>query len=733
MADVNSTDSSRRPPPGKEFLLEIGCEELPAGFIDPALAFLEVELPRLCQEHRIACGGVVVDGTPRRLTVMVADLAERQQDLEEEITGPAWSVAFDAAGVPTQAGLGFLNKTKLDPSTVYQKESKKGPVVAGKRTEIGRATAEVLPGLLQALLPKIPFHKTMRWGDRHVTHAQVFGRPVQWLLALFDGHALDIRFADVVSGNTTRGHRYHAPNPVKVTSTAAYLEALSNGQVMLSRRARASHIVEQALALATAEGGHLVVDAALVDLVKNLVEKPFPLLGRFDSKFLSVPRELLISEAREHQKYFMVNDAEGSLLPCFIVVAGADSKDKTALAAGNARVLRARFEDGAFYYRTDRERTLASRVVDLDKLVFHKELGHYGEKALRLVAIATRLVELLGSSFSKRSLDATAIGADARRAALLGKADLTCGVVNEFPELQGIMGRTYAKNDGESVDVAEAIEDQYAPRYAGAGLPRSHVGAIAGVADRVDTLLGILGIGKAPTGSADPFALRRAAVAVLSIVIERGYAFSLDDLLAASLDAFQRQGKLAKADQAKLVAEAKAFIAGRLRSVLIDRAAAKGFEDIADLVDAACSKDVAGGRGLNDLPDVEARVHALAALRAQDAAAFDGVAATFKRVSNIVKKAREEGNVVADVVPRAEELEHEAERVLRDAVAALSAPGSHHDTLSQVVALKPAVDRFFDDVMVMADNQRLRAARLGLLGSIVARLSAVADFTRLQG
>ncbi len=718
---------------GTELLLEIGCEELPAGFIDPALAFLQAELPRLCKEQRIACSGVVVDGTPRRLALMVDALAERQEDLEEEITGPQWSVAFDAHGQPTPAGAGFLNKNKIDASAVYQKDSKKGPVVAGKRKELGRPTSEVLPHLLESLLPSIPFPKTMRWGDRHMTNGQVFGRPVQWLLALFQGQPLSIRFADVVSGTTTRGHRYHAPGEVKVNSIAAYKRALVQGQVMLSRQERAELIVARVNELATAESGRLVADPALVDLVKNLVEKPFPLLGRFDSKFLVVPKELLISEAREHQKYFMVGGVDGSLLPCFVVVAGADSRDKVALAAGNARVLRARFEDGAFYFRTDRERTLASRVADLDKLVFHKELGHYGEKARRTVELADRIAQLVSSSLQRRGLDVQHTSAQATRAALLAKADLTSGVVNEFPELQGVMGRTYALHDEESVDVAWAIEDQYAPRHAGAALPRSDIGAIVGLADRLDTLVGILGIGKAPTGSADPFALRRAAVAVVGLAVEFGYSFSLEALAHSAVDAFQRQGKLATADKAKLVAEAKGFIAGRLRSVLIDRCAAKGFVDVADLVDAACSKDAAAGLSLDDLPDVEKRVQALAALRAAGPADFTGVAATFKRVSNIVKKARDEGNVVGVVVPAAEELEHPSERGLRDAVAELVAGNSHDETLRQVVQLKLAVDRFFDDVMVMADDARLRSARLALLGAIVARLSGVADFTRLQG
>lgn len=710
-----------------ELLLEIGCEELPAGFIDPALAYLETELPKALSEARIECQDVFVDGTPRRLMVNV-QAGARQQDLEEEITGPSWSVAFDAEGKPTQAGLGFLNKNGLEASSVYQKESKKGPLVAAKKREAGKATAEVLPAILEHLIAKIPFKKTMRWGDRHVTHGQVFGRPVQWLLCLFDNKPLSIRFADVVSGRTTRGHRYHANDEVKVTSVATYLAALKRGGVMLSRKDRAARIIDEARRLAQTAGGDLVEDQGLVELVKNLVEYPYPLLGRFDARFLEVPKELLISEAREHQKYFMVTGPTGNLLPCFVVVAGADSKDKEALAAGNARVLRARFEDGAFYFRTDRERSLGDRVKDLDKLVFHKELGHYGEKARRLVDVAAAITSELAEALIEAGVDVSRVGAEAGRAALLCKADLTTGVVNEFPELQGVMGRTYALKDAEPVDVAWALDDHYAPRLQGAALPRSHVGAITGIADRLDTMVGILGIGKAPTGSADPFALRRAAVAVISIAIERKYAFSLDVVIGAAVDAYHRQQKLTKVEKNKLVKDVRDFIAGRLRSVLIDRAAAAGFADVGDVVDAAL-----GARaGTDDLPDVWARVQAMAALRAKDTVAFTSAAALFKRVGNIVKKARDEKIHVGVLVPGADELEKEAERDLRDAVVTFTEARSHGDILARAVAMIPAVERFFVDVMVMVDDERLRAARLALLGSIVDRLVDVADFTRLQ-
>jgi glycyl-tRNA synthetase beta chain len=710
-----------------ELLLEIGCEELPGGFVDPALAFLENELPKLCAEHRLDCSDVVVDGTPRRL-VVTAQISARQRDLVEEITGPLWTVAFTDDGTPTPAGEGFFKKNGLDPSKAKKVEGKKGAVVGVTKTEAGRAAAEVLPGLLEGLIARIPFKKTMRWGDRHVTNGQVFGRPVQWLLALFGGKTLAIRFADVTSGNTTRGHRYHAPGEVVVKNAGEYRRALEKGQVMLSRKARAEHIVAEANRLASAVGGRLVHDEALIELVKNLVEKPWPILGRFDEAFLQVPRELLISEAREHQKYFMVTDDNGNLKPCFVVVTGADAKDKASLAAGTARVLRARFEDGAFYFRTDRERSLASRAGDLDNLVFHKELGHYGDKTRRIVAVGTALTDAVAETLRAVNREPVAVGAEVTRAATLCKADLVSGVVNEFPELQGIMGRYYALADGESADVAFAIEDHYAPRHAGAALPRSHVAAIVGIADRLDTIVGILGIGKAPSGSADPFALRRAAIAILTIAIERGYTFSLRGVVDAAIAAWRQQGRLAKAD-AGLAQQVVDFIAGRLKGVLVDKAAAAGFSDVGDVVDAA----LAARGGLDDLPDVWRRVQAVAAMRQEDVAGFAALAATFKRVGNIVKKARDEKQHFSATVPAEEALELPAERELAQAATTLVATDSHAETLRQVAALRPAVDRFFNDVMVMVEDPPLRQARLSLLAAIEGRLVDVADFTRLQG
>jgi glycyl-tRNA synthetase beta chain len=710
-----------------ELLFEIGCEELPAGFVDPALAFLEKAVDEALTTARLPHGRVIAEGTPRRLAVIVDDVAAKQEDKEDEISGPSWSVAFSRGAngelVPTQAGEGFLRKNNLKVTDVFEKETKKGPIVAAKVCEAGRPAGEILGALFEAILPKIPFKKTMFWGDARATHRQVFGRPVQWLLALLGGKPFEVKFADVTSGNTTRGHRYHAPQAVVVSSVSEYRRALERGHVVLSRAERRQMIIDGANALAKHAKGRLLEDAALLEIVKNLVEKPFPVLGTFEERFLEMPKELLISEMREHQKYFAVVDNTGALLPCFVVVAGSDSSDKAGLAAGNARVIRARFEDGAFYFRTDRERSLASRIEDLKSVVFHRELGNLWEKTARIAKVAERLAMDL-------DLDPTTTV----QTAMLSKADLTTGVVNEFPELQGIMGRTYARHDGMSHDVSVGIDEHYAPRHAGAALPTTVEGALTGIADRIDTLVGILGIGKAPTGNADPFALRRAAIAISHVLMDRGWRFSLEDTVALGVAAYKVQGKLAKADDMALVRQVVDFIRGRVRGVLVERCQARGLSGAEDIVDAA----MASRAGVDVLPDVEENAIALAELRARDPAGFTSLCKTFKRVGNILRQARTEGVLQGAVDGFENALKEPAETELLRAVNAtkVDTSGASLDVrrkmLGAAAQLKPTVDKFFDDVMVMTDDAALRSARLGLLAQIEGVFVDVADFTKVQ-
>ena len=714
-----------------ELLFEVGCEELPAGFIDPALAFLEGAIDQALTAARLPHGRVLAEGTPRRLVVIVDDVAAGQADLEEELQGPpasvAWSVGADGTRTLTAAGEGFLKKNNLVAGDLYEVAGKKGTVIAAKRREAGRPATDVLGPLLEGVLPKIPFKKTMSWGDGRATHKQVFARPVQWLLALFGSHALTVRFADVTSGDTTRGHRYHGPGAVRVTSVSQYRAALERGQVVLDRAERKQMILELAGKLAKQAGGALLHDEPLLEIVKNLVEKPFPVLGRFEERFLEMPKELLVSEMREHQKYFAVVDGAGQLRPAFVVVAGSDSPQKDALAAGNARVLRARFEDGAFYFRTDRESPLGARGPRLKDRVFQRELGSLADKTERIQALSTHLGMRLGLP------QPTLVGVF--RTAALCKCDLVTGVVNEFPELQGIMGRTYARHDGEPAAVAAGIEEHYAPRHAGATLPAGLEGAIVGIADRLDTIVGILGIGKTPTGSADPFALRRAAIGCAQIVLAHRFRFSLEDAVTFAVSAYRTQKKLEKVDPVALIRSTVEFLRGRVRGVLVERAAAQGLPGAEDIVDAA----MAARGGVDDLPDVDARVTALARLRAEQGAAFVSLAATFKRVGNILAQARQKGLAPSDVDPS--RLVDDAERALYDALAGVEARGTPADVdlaelrargAADLARLRPSVDRFFDKVLVMAEDPALRDARLGLLARLEEQLVEVADFTKVQ-
>jgi glycyl-tRNA synthetase beta chain len=654
-----------------------------------------------------------VDGTPRRLVVLVQKVAAKQNDSDEEIQGPAVSVAYGADGAATPALEGFLRKNNAKASDVVRIDSKKGPIVALRKRHAGQPTSAVLPALLEQLLPKIPFKKTMRWGDKHNTQGAVFGRPVQWLLALLHGAPLSFRFADVVAGNTTRAHRYHAPDAVVVKNVAHYLDVLERGQVMLSRAARKAHIEQQAQTLARSVGGTLLPDVGLLELVKNLVEKPFPILGHFDEKFLSVPKELLVSEAREHQKYFMIGDGNGGLKPAFVVVAGAAAADQHALAGGNARVLRARFEDGAFYYQRDTQQSLASRTAELERLVYQRELGTMAQKQTRIVRVST----WLALQCAPQSVDA--VGACAR----LCKNDLVTGVVNEFPELQGVMGRYYAVRDGEPADVASGIEEHYAPRVAGGPLPSGITGALVGIADRVDSIVGLLGVGKLPSGSADPFALRRAAASVAQVMIEHRLTVPLSDVVKQAIEAHRAQGLLLTAEQGKLLTQVLDFVRTRVKTVLQERAGSS---------DALAEAAMSARGGFDNVVDAHARVVALTQLRDRDAAGFQQLAATMKRVCNVVAQARDKGIQVQLNAPANTHPQGDAERRLVAAVGALPpSTKSYGDLLDAVVALKPLVDAFFDEAMVMVDDTAVRDARLSLLAKVEDRLVRLASFDRL--
>jgi glycyl-tRNA synthetase beta chain len=501
---------------------------------------------------------------------------------------------------------------------------------------------------------------------------------------------------------------------------------LAEAEVLLDGEARRAAIAEGAAALAGEVGGRVVPDEDLLDVVKNLVEKPWPIRGSFDAAFLDIPKEVLISEMREHQKCFAIEDDAGKLLPVFAVVAGSKPPDPDFVAAGHARVLRARFEDGAFYFRDDVKMPLADRVEKLGRVTFQRDLGTLLDKVHRI----ERLVGLMGQDLD---LDADAVKTT-QRAAHLCKADLITGVVGEFPELQGTMGRIYAEKSGESDEVARAIEEHYLPRHAGDALPQSQAGALVGLADRLDTLVGIIGIGKSPKGSHDPFALRRAAIAIAHILIERRHRLSLEKAIHDATNSFE--DRLTHSPD-QILEDVRGFIRARLKGVILERCQQAGLNAEADLIDAAIAA------GDDDLPDLDARVMALAALRHKAHDEFLQLAATFKRVGNIVKKARADGTFPDQDAIDLSLLTEAAEKELHDGVKALmnkSAGASeagdletgYRQHLESVAGLKARVDQFFDDVMVMAEDPALRAARLGLLAQLEGEVLSVADFTRIQ-
>jgi glycyl-tRNA synthetase beta chain len=691
-----------------ELLFEIGTEELPAGYLDPALDFLRDATATALDDARLTYGEVTTEGTPRRLVLRVTDLADRQPDREEEVTGPKASIAWGDDGALSKAGQGFLRGQGAQPEDAFKKETDKGEVIACRVFEAGQPASQVLPGLLEGLLPKVPFAKAMRWTDQRST----FGRPVRWLLALLDDLALELSFNELKSGDVTYGHRFHHPEARKVENTGAYEGALGGAAVVLKREDRRAAIAEKARALAESVGGRLVEDEGLLEEVANLVEKPWPVLGRFDERFLEMPRELLISEMREHQRYFAIEDDKGALLNAFVVVAGSEPPDAAHLAAGNTRVLRSRFEDGAFYFDEDRKIPLADRRNELTGMVFQRDLGTVLERCERIEALVAHLAGTLGVEGEARS--------DALRAGALCKADLVTGVVGEFPELQGIMGRDYALHHGEPAGAATAIEEHYWPLGAHGEPPRSKAGALVALADRLDVIVGILGIGKAPSGSADPFGLRRAAIGVARICLAHGFSAPLGDAVDAAANGLE--GKL-KLGHDEVVEQAKDFLAGRVRGVL--DAEIEGARR--DLVDAVM------GAGWEDLIDARARAEAIAKLRREDAEGFEQLAATFKRVANILKKARADGLSPDPQGADPGKLTLEAEKALLGAAEdASGSDGGYDEGLQALIALKPHVDKFFDDVMVMTDDEGLRDARLGLLARIEGSLEGLADFTRMQ-
>jgi glycyl-tRNA synthetase beta chain len=689
-----------------DLLFEIGAEEIPAGFAPGALQQLVQDLTRALDEGRLSHGEVRAVGTPRRLAVWAREVAARQADSSTQSLGPPVAQAFDAAGNPTPAAAGFARSQGVEVAALERVETPKGLRLAVTKLEKGQKAEKVLPAILERLVAGLRFRKVMR--SRHAD--ATFARPVRWMVALLGGKPLAVRHGEVRSGRVTFGHRFLAPRAIALRGTPEdYLARLARAGVMVDPEVRRAAVVREIEKAARKAGGRARPDDALVDQVTWLVESPTGVAGQFEKSNLELPAEVVISEMRNHQRYFAVVDDKGRLLPRFVAVSGTAVKDPAVSRHGYERVLRARLADARFFFEEDRKRKLKDRIEDLGRRTYQARLGSELDRVHRIGAVATALARAMGRE---------ELAADLLETARLCKTDLATGMVGEFPELQGTMGAHYARLEGLRPEVADAIEDHYRPVGAATEMPRGDLGALVGLADRLHQLVGIIGVGEKATGAADPYGLRRAAIGILRILIARGYHLSLAAAVEATLDALS--GVRLAADRAVVASQVLDFVRGRLRALW-------GEELDADLVEAVLAA------GFDDVVDARRRLEALAAVKARPD--FVPLAVTFKRVANIREKAGEGGAAAVDPAllrePAEQALAAELSRVEGE-VAELRARRDYGAVLLAVATLKPAVDRFFDGVLVMAEDAALRGNRLGLMRRVSDLFSDVADFRKIQ-
>lgn len=685
----------------RDLLVEVGTEELPPtalrrlmdAFHDGIVSGLETAEVAYRNSHRYA--------SPRRLAVLVEGVPEQQPAQDIERRGPALSAAYNDQGQPTRAAQGFARSCGVALDELDILRTGKGEWLVYRDRRPGARTVDLLPEIVDNTLAALPVPKRMRWGSSQAT----FVRPVHWVVALLGTEVVDMTVLDNRTGRETRGHRFHAPQPLRLAHAGEYERRLrEEGYVIADFDRRRAILLDDAQAKAAALGGELVADEALIDEVAALVEWPVALTGRFDERFLEVPAEALISSMQGHQKVFPVAGPDGTLMARFVTIANLESRDPDEVVRGNERVIRPRLADAEFFWNQDRKRPLAERVDDLRQIVFQQRLGSLHDKQLRVATLARSLAEEFRADPDR-----------AERAAMIAKCDLLTEMVDEFPELQGTMGRYYARQDGEGEDVAAAMEEQYRPRFAGDDTPVTPLGQALAIADRADTLVGIFAIGQPPTGDKDPFALRRAALGLARTLIEGERHIDLRRLFTRAASCLPED--LGGADQVEAVRD---FCMERLKGYYQEQGISP---EVFDAVDAV---------GVDDPLDFHHRVHACAGFLELEAAA--SLAAANKRVRNILRKnaqsvpeapvadrfvMEEERNLAACLEPLVAEIDE------------LAAAGHYEQALTRLASLRQPVDAFFDQVMVMAEDPAVRTNRLALLNRLAGLLGRVADISRL--
>jgi glycyl-tRNA synthetase beta chain len=703
------------------FLLEVGTEELPASFVVDALRQWQERIPKNLDEHQLTTSKVNVYGTPRRLAVLIEGLPTQQSDRSLEIKGPAVGSAFvngDPQGEPTKALVGFAKSKGIDLKDICIKETDKGAFVFANQQIVGRATTEILQELATNWITGLEGKRLMRWGHGDLR----FPRPIRWLVSLFNSQILPIALENVQSDRISQGHRVLHPRSVVIDTAKDYVETLREAFVLVDGKERQRHILTQINSIVELFGGKAEIPEDLLEEVTYLVEFPTAVIGEFEREFLELPQPVIKTEMVSHQRYFPVHSLKNPdlLMPRFITISNGDPDKSRLIAAGNGRVIRARLSDGKFFYDSDRAVHLETFLPLLEKVTFQAQLGSVAEKVERIRAIAKSVIAAI-ANLETTEADKAIID----RTAQLAKADLVTQMVKEFPELQGQMGYYYALSSEEPIAVATGIREHYQPRGASDSLPTSLTGKIVAISDRIDTLVGIFGLGIIPTGSSDPFALRRAATGVVQIAWESGFALDLPKLLQEAIAIYSEKNLLAKPAETVLENLYKWF-KQRCETILGEQ----GIEY--DLVDAVMgNEDLAYTlQGLSNLTRIKERAHFLQ--QSRTSATLGAIYEPIVRASRLAVQGNLD-SVTVDVksVVNPETLTDAAEKALYQAIAALPSQPSDEQLMEGIKAIAPVLAKFFDDVLVMAEDPQVRQNRLNLLGIIRNYSRLLADFSAI--
>ena len=680
-------------------LLEIGVEELPSRFGQTTLDQIENNLSKLLKEERINFDNIEKYATPRRLTFVIKNLADKATDLEEEVKGPAKKIAVDDDGNFTKPALGFMKSKGLDPENVYFKQLGNAEYLFGTIKQEGKHTSEVLKNIVPEAIKNVTFPKAMRWGGKNMR----FARPIRWMVALLNNEVLDIDLEGIKSSNITRGHRFLGEKEFEVNSVEEYFEKLDKNFVVLDQHKRKEMIREQAVEVAKSLGGEVELDEDLLEEITFLVEYPTAFYGEFDEEYVKLPKEVVTTPMKEHQRYFPVLK-DGKLLPNFIAVRNGDSNRIDLVKAGNEKVLRARLADALFFYHEDTKKPLESFVDKLQTVVFQAKLGTVYDKTLRIEKLSQVILNELNMTESKENT---------LRAAKLCKADLVTNMVFEFTELQGIMGRDYAQVSGENEEVCQGIFEHYLPRFAGDILPETNTGIALSIADKLDSIAGFFAIGIKPSGSQDPYALRRQALGILSILLDRKLSVNLNNLINAALDNYSNL-EFNKEEVASQIVE---FFVERVKNL---------FKDLGiryDVIDAVLNNN------LDDISDIHTRALELNRWLQKDE--LVEMLTAFNRVSTLAEKATTD-IVKEDLLKEDAEIKlYNGFKEIKSNVESLLLDKKYNEALDAFATLRPLVDNLFDNVMVMDKDEAIKENRLGLLKQIYSTMLTICDLSKI--